>query len=101
MNTRKVEIEALHILDKFDRLPEITTSSDWDRTLMARLVQSKQSTRSKIYLSTLSVLVVFVILFNAGFVFNTIHNSYSRRLSHTEVYHTLSKELFINQIPNN
>jgi len=101
MNSQKVEIEALQILDKFEELQELTPSADWDQSLMSRIIQSKQSTRSKIYLSSLSVLVVLVILFNAGFVLKTVINSDSRTVSHMEEYHTLSKELFINQIPNN
>ena len=48
MNSQKVEIEALQILDKFEELPELTPSADWDQSLMSRIVQSNQSTRSKI-----------------------------------------------------
>ena len=101
MNSQKVEIEALQILDKFEELPELTPSADWDQSLMSRIIQSKQSTRSKIYLSSLSALVVFVILFNAGFVIKAVRNSDNPTVSHTEEYHTLSRELFINPIPNN
>lgn len=101
MNSQKVEIEALQILDKFEELPELTPSADWDQSLMSRIIQSKQSTRSKIYLSSLSALVVFVILFNAGFVMKDVRNSDNPTVSHTEEYHTLSRELFVNPIPNN
>jgi len=101
MNSQKVEIEALQILDKFEDLPELTPSADWDQSLMRRIVQSKQSTRSKVYFSSLSILVVLVILFNAGFVMKTVINSDNPTASHTEEYQILSKELFINPIPNN
>jgi len=101
MNSQKVEIEALQILDKFEGLPGLTTSTDWDRSLMNRIVRSRQSTRSKIYLSSLSVLVVVVILLNVGFFLKTVRNSDYPTISHTEEYRTLSKELFINPILNN
>jgi hypothetical protein len=99
MSSRKVEIEASQILDKFEGLPAIASSAGWEQSLMNRLVQEQQPKRFKHHISSLSVLVTLLLVINAGLVLNTLRHDDVPTINHAEDYHTISRELLINPIP--
>ena len=101
MISYKEETEALQILDKFGEVQELNLSSDWDQKLMIRINEAKKSGNSKVYFSTLSILIILMVLFNAGIVLRIINNADYHTVSQAIEYNTLSKELFINPISNN
>ncbi len=101
MNRNIEETEALKFLERFDELPNFTTTAGWDDSLMRKIAQSKSSPVVRNYFPALGVFVAAVLLFNVGFMLQTLRSTKSRYSVYSEDYRTLSKELFINPISAN
>jgi hypothetical protein len=86
------------ILNEFGAIPDIQPSEEWRLSLMNRLGSSRTSSISNPSLSRYSIMVLFIILVNLGFILNTVMRNSSKAQFRDMELNAVSHELLINPI---
>jgi hypothetical protein len=84
------------IIENFDVLENIEPSENWEINFQNKLVNARYSKSSSV--SKFNLIVLVLILVNAGFVWNSLKSDNSKSDDKDTEYKTIANELLI---PNN
>jgi|WetSurMetagenome_2_1015567.scaffolds.fasta_scaffold533033_2 hypothetical protein len=85
-------------LDEFGKMQNIQKSSGWNESLMNKLASAKPSSASYLTSSGFGVLILFIVLINLGFIFNSVINKSNQTSYKERDMQAISEELLINPI---
>jgi hypothetical protein len=101
MKESKENNDLLKTIEVFDNIAVLHPSEEWNQSLMTRLVSVKPYATPVSMTTKISVLVVFIVLLNVGFILNAFISNSHRRVQRNNDLKVISKELLINPVSIN
>jgi hypothetical protein len=101
MKESKENNDLLKTIEVFDNIGVLHPSEEWNHSLMVRLATAKQNAAPVSQTTKISVLVLFIVLLNVGFILNAFMSNSHRRVHRNNDLKVISKELLINPVSIN
>ncbi|MFZ4401300.1 MAG: hypothetical protein ACOYO1_14775 [Bacteroidales bacterium] len=87
----------MNAFTEFENIENIEPSEEWKLTLIEKLASVKPQFPSKIIKNNLVIFVMFVVIFNFGFILNSIISKPQKITNRNNELMLISKELLINE----
>ena len=97
MKESEVKNSVSDALTLFENLGEIETTHQWQQSLMDRIATAKSVSSVGFPKKSFTVIMLFILLINAGFILNSVLKTSTKSSSHKSELQLISKELLINE----
>ena len=88
-------------LADFERIGDISPSAEWNESLMNRISLVNPGTTTKRTMKKYTIVIIFIILVNIGFIVNSFVKGANRSNSRPGDLNVISNELMINPVSIN
>jgi len=96
MKVSEVNNRVLQTLTAFEKLDNIEYSPEWNRSLMDKIDTAKHQSTSGFPKMSFTVIMLFVLLINVGFIIKTVLKTSQKSSSHKSELQLISKEILVN-----
>lgn len=96
MKEPSINSKVFQSLHEFETMENITTSKEWNDSLMVRLSYAKHHPASRFPSAKFVIVAVMVLLINIGFFVNSMINNSQQDSCRNNTLQLISKELLIN-----
>ena len=96
MKGSEVNNRVLQTLSAFEELDNIESSAEWNRSLLDKIDTVKPQSTLGFPKMSFTMVMLFILLINVGFILNTVLNTSQKSTSHKSELQLISKEILVN-----
>ena len=97
MKESEVDNSVSNAISLFENIGELKATEAWQQSLMDRVTTAKSVSSVGFPKKSFTVVMLFVLLINAGFILNSVFKTSTKSSSHKSELQLISKELLINE----